>query len=470
MALLALAALAALVLPSPVRAETGGAESGGGPTRSEPAGGEGGAAESASPGGGGDPTESQGAESTGVGRRSPFARQGMWIWYVSQSQGGSLPAIVATARRHHIGTVYVKAGDGTTRWGQFDSALVDALHRGGLKVCAWQFVYGDRPLAEARIGAAAVRAGADCLVIDAESAYEGKYAAADLYLRSLRAAVGAGFPLSLAGFPYVDYHPAFPYSVFLGPGGATVNQPQMYWKAIGTSVREVFAHTYLYNRLWGRPIFPIGQTYEAPGRRPLRLFRRYSATYGAPPSWWDWQETNEREWGALGARAGARKLPGLSPEVEYPLLRIRAKGDLVVWAQERLITAGEEVEVNGIFGRAMRRAVRAFQEAHGLPVDGRLNAETWAKLVDYAPTRVEWAAGTSTASSLRRAGRGVGLPGAGRPGAGRLGAGRPGTGAGRASGSVSAGRAGAARKPLSATLPAVRDELAAAGAARGPRR
>lgn len=370
-------------------------------------------------------------ENPAVGRHSPFARQGMWIWYVDQSQGGSVPAIIATARRHGIGTVYIKAGDGTTRWDQFDRSLVEELHRGGLEVCAWQFVYGDAPVAEARVGAAAVAAGADCLVIDAEAQYEGKYAAAVLYLDTLRATVGANYPLSLAGFPYVDYHPAFPYSVFLGPGGATVDQPQMYWKAIGTSVRRVFEHTYLYNRLWGRPIFPIGQTYEAPGRGPLRLFRRYSASYGAVPSWWDWQETTVPEWGALGARVGARKLPGISPEVEYPLLKIGARGDLVVWAQERLITAGEELEVDGIFDRTMRRAVRAFQEAHGLPADGRLGSETWAKLVDYTPFKVEWGASASTADSLIR-----GAPGW-----------------------TGQGRAGVARKPLSADLPPKRDEL-----------
>ncbi|HEX4751554.1 MAG TPA: peptidoglycan-binding protein [Solirubrobacterales bacterium] len=339
-------------------------------------------------------------ENAGVGRHSPFVRQGMWIWYVDQSQGGSVPAIVATAKAHGIGTVYVKSGDGTTYWDQFSSALVAELHHAGLKVCAWQFVYGDKPVAEARVGAAAVEAGADCLVIDAEASYEGKYAAADLYLTHLRAAIGAGFPLSLAGFPYVDYHPAFPYSVFFGAGGATVNQPQMYWKAIGTSVHAAFAHTYLYNRLWGLPIFPIGQTYEDPGRRALRLFRRYSASYGAVPSWWDWQETTPPEWAALGSRGGALKLPGFEPEVEYPLLRLGARGDLVVWAQERLITAGEELEVNGIFEGATRRAVRAFQEVHGLPVDGQLGTETWAQLVDYTPFRVEWAASTSTASSL----------------------------------------------------------------------
>jgi Putative peptidoglycan binding domain len=373
-------------------------------------------------------------ENSGVGRHSPFVRQGMWIWYVDQSQGGYVPAIVATAHANHIGTVYIKSGDGTTYWEQFSAPLVAELHRAGLKVCAWQFVYGNKPVAEARIGAAAVEAGADCLAIDAEAQYEGKYAAADLYLRDLRAAVGAAYPLSLAGFPYVDFHPAFPYSVFLGPGGAQVNQPQMYWKAIGTSVGAVFAHTYLYNRVWGRPIFPIGQTYEDPGRTALSLFRRYSASYGAAPSWWDWQETTTPEWTALGDAVGGEKIPGLEPAVEYPLLKLGAKGDLVVWAQEKLITAGAEIEVNGIFERATRRAVRAFQEAHGLePFDGQLGEETWAQLVDYTSTPVEWAASTSTASSLDAPASALDLelhPGARAP-----------------------------RKPRSADLPARRDEL-----------
>jgi hypothetical protein len=395
-ALLALLTLIALALPVAARAETGGAGT---------------------------------FEKSDAGGHSAFSRQGMWIWYVDQSQGGSVPAILATAHRHHIGTVYIKEGDGATRWDQFNGALVRALHHGGLKVCAWQFVYGDAPLAEARVGAAAVRAGADCLVIDAEADYEGKYASADLYLRSLRAQIGARFPLSLAGFPYVDYHPAFPYSVFFGAGGATVNQPQMYWKDIGTSVREVFAHTYLYNRLWGKPIFPIGQTYGGPGRTPLRLFRRYSESYGTVPSWWDWQETTVPEWQALGARQGRLKLPGFAPEAEYPLLRLGAKGDLVVWAQERLITAGEELEVNGIFERATRRAVRAFQEAHGLTGDGQLGSETWAQLVKYQPFKVEWAANVPVVSSL-------------------------------AQGGTLLGRGATAHKPLSASLPPVHDELA----------
>jgi hypothetical protein len=322
---------------------------------------------------------------------TPFDRQGMWIWYVERSEGGSVPAIVARAKATGIGTVYIKAGDGSGSWGQFTTGLVQQLHRGGLDVCAWQFVYGDSPAAEARIGIAAVEKGADCLVIDAESEYEGKYAAADRYIRTLRAGIGETFPLSLAGFPYVDYHPAFPYSVFFGPGGATYNQPQMYWKAIQTSVRAVYEHTYLYNRLWGHPIYPVGQTYEAPGNGQLKRFRRFAASYGGlPPSWWDWQETGGREWGALGAASALRPLPGYRQNFTQPLLKRGARGDMVVWAQEHLVGAGQQIPVNGVFGKLTYAAVRAFQEGHGVPVDGAIGTATWQALLQIAPYRVPW--------------------------------------------------------------------------------
>jgi peptidoglycan hydrolase-like protein with peptidoglycan-binding domain len=324
---------------------------------------------------------------------APFDRQGMWVWYVERSNGGSIPAIVAQAKRAGIGTVYVKAGDGGSVWSQFTTGLVQALHRGGLDVCAWQFVYGDSPVAEARVGAAAVGKGADCLVIDAEGDYEGKYAAADRYIRTLRAGIGETFPLSLAAFPYVDYHPSFPYSVFLGPGGATYNQPQMYWKTIGTSVRAVYEHTYLYNRLWGHPIYPIGQTYESPGNGPLKLFRRFAASYGGlAPSWWDWQETSAREWGALAATSASRPVTGYRQDFTHPLLKRGSRGDLVVWAQERLVGAGQSVPVTGVFGKLTRAAVRSFQSAKGLTVDGAIGTTTWQSLLNFTPYRMRWAA------------------------------------------------------------------------------
>jgi hypothetical protein len=336
---------------------------------------------------------------------TPFDRQGMWVWYVDRSEGGSIPRIVSRADRAGIGTLYVKAGDGGNYWSQFSSGLVESLHRAGLDVCAWQFVYGERPVAEAKVGAAAAKRGADCLVIDAEGQYEGRYAAADRYVRALRARIGAGFPLSLAGFPYVDYHPAFPYSVFFGPEGATFNQPQMYWKAIGTSVRAVYEHTYFYNRLWGHPVYPIGQTYESPGSKQVLSFRRFASSYGGlAPSWWDWQETGTRTWAALGATTGG-PLTGYRPVTTQPVLKRGSRGDLVVWAQEHLVGAGQtQLPVTGIFGKQTTAAVRAFQLSRGLGIDGVIGTTTWNALLGVEPVRPRWAARRA------RAGNGAALP------------------------------------------------------------
>jgi hypothetical protein len=99
------------------------------------------------------------APGSGTANASAFDAQGMWIWYISRSNGGNVAQIIARAHRARIGTVYVKAGDGSTAWSQFTSSLVSALHAGGLKVCAWQFVYGSAPYKEASVGAAA-RCGA----------------------------------------------------------------------------------------------------------------------------------------------------------------------------------------------------------------------------------------------------------------------------------------------------------------------
>jgi hypothetical protein len=322
---------------------------------------------------------------------TPFDRQGMWIWYVSRSEGGSIPRIIAKANRYGIGTLYIKAGDAGGNWSQFTPSLVDALHAGGLEVCAWQFVYGSSPVAEAKVGAAAVRDGADCLAIDAEGHYEGKYASADRYIRALRARIGEEFPLSLAAFPYVDYHPSFPYSVFFGPGGADYNQPQMYWKAIGTSVRTVFEHTYLFNRLWGVPIYPLGQTYGGAGRKSVQRFRRFSVSYeNLQPSWWSWQETTVGGWRAVGARI-TNPVFGYRPIESHPVLKSGSRGDLVVWAQEHLKSAGESVPVTGIFGRITRAAVRDFQTRVGLRSDGVIGTTTWRALLRYEPIRWLWA-------------------------------------------------------------------------------
>ncbi|MDX6649752.1 MAG: hypothetical protein QOJ97_1703 [Solirubrobacteraceae bacterium] len=339
-----------------------------------------------------------------------FVGSGMWVWQLPRTEGGNVARIVAKARQYNVKTLFVKSGDGTNRWGQFTPELVSALRQAGLRVCGWQYVYGDKPIGEALVSAWAKQAGADCFVIDAESEYEGKYAAADQYVRKLRELVGTSYPLGLAAFPYVDYHPGFPYSVFLAAGAAQANQPQMYWKAIGTTVDANFAHTYTWNRLYKRPIFPLGQTYDRTPPAQIRRFRQVARAYGARSvSWWEWGQTIPQDWRALGDPVAA--LTQYKPSDVYPLLRMRAKGDFVVWAQQHLYSAGYKLPLDGVFGAGTRNAVLDFQRQRGLAMNGSLDDPTWRILLRLRPVAVRWRkVGTrtnATPASAPRAGRGA---------------------------------------------------------------
>jgi peptidoglycan hydrolase-like protein with peptidoglycan-binding domain len=321
---------------------------------------------------------------------NPLARRGMWIWELPYVDGGSVPSIIAGAHRYGVGTLMIKSSDGTSFWtSQFTRQLVNTLHAAGIKVCAWQYVYGNHPITEAYMGADAVHDGADCLIIDAETEYEGKYVAAQAYMQRLRKLIGNGYPVALAGFPYIDFHPAFPYSVFLGPGGAQYNVPQMYWKDIGTTTDAVFAHTYTYNLIYQRPIFPLGQVYSSPPPHQIFRFRQLSRVYGASNvSWWDWQEASAVGWNAISRPAG--HLGGYVADKLMASIGRGATGDLVVWTQEHLITAGDPVAVDGNFGAAVQTAVQSFQSDHGLMADGIIGPETWGALLRYRPATVVW--------------------------------------------------------------------------------
>jgi len=331
--------------------------------------------------------------STGAVGGTAFEGQGMWIWYVSQSNGGSVASIVAQAHAAGVTTLFIKSSDGSTNyWSQFSPQLVAELHASGLKVCAWQYVYGTNPTGEADLGAEAVANGADCLVIDAEAEYEGHYAAAQTYIDELRAKIGANFPLGLASFPYVSYHPSFPYSVFLGPAGAQYNAPQMYWKDIGQSVDTVYANTYIANRIYGRPIFPLGQTYGGVGSSDLLRFREEAVDYGATGlSYWDWQETGATGWSTLAAPLAP--LTSVTPNSEYPELASGRKGDQVLWMQEHLASAIPAQETTGVFGSQTAANLRAFQTAHGIAASGVADAATWTALLALPPIAVDWTGG-----------------------------------------------------------------------------
>lgn len=79
----------------------------------------------------------------------------------------------------------------------------------------------------------------------------------------------------------------------------------------------------------------------------------------------------------------AAKLGSSNPPdpVTWPLVRQGDSGAVVQTVQHLLRQAGATIVADGAFGPATDSAVRAFQSAHGLTVDGLVGSQTWPELV-----------------------------------------------------------------------------------------
>lgn len=315
---------------------------------------------------------------------TPLAGVSLWA-----DEVGTPQALAAQARAAGAGTVIVKAAEGTTAEGQFSPALVEELAGQGLRVCAWVFAYGVEPRGEADAAIAAVRDGATCLVVDAEDQYDGRYGSAQLYVRTLRVALGASFPIALAGQAEVLEHPTFPYSVFLGPGAFDVDMPQVYWLELGLSVPASLRAALGQNAVYGRPTVPLGQLFDGPPPAELEAFSGLSERYGClGRSFFDADAAQPAQLAALAARAAGARAGRL--RAQPPVIRPGADGDEIVWAQELLDAAGAHLPVGGFFGASTDRALEAFQRSHRLRVDGLLDAPTWRALLRLRAREPSW--------------------------------------------------------------------------------
>ncbi len=303
------------------------------------------------------------------------------------------PRSSTRARAAGISTVFVKSSDGAaSRWAQFSPELVAGLKAQGLRVCAWQFVYGNDPLGEASLGVDAIADGADCLVdrrrerlreqvrrrpaVHGRAARDGRPRVPDrLHDRSRTSTTtrGSRTPSSSA------------------PARANANLPQVYWKDIGGTVDAVSGRTLAQNRIYGvadradRPDLRqrparghraasarCGRRTAAPacrggpGRRPPspagRRSRSRSARLALPPADPGWPALTKRQQGRPGGLAPA------APRVGVPD-RDRARA--------RSTTPPT-------------RPCAQFQAARGLPVTGTTDALTWQAVLSLAVAPVSW--------------------------------------------------------------------------------
>ena len=72
---------------------------------------------------------------------------------------------------------------------------------------------------------------------------------------------------------------------------------------------------------------------------------------------------------------------GIDPAGNFPTLRRGSEGELVKSLQKRLNKEiGAGLQVDGIYGKLTEEAVKVYQKAHKLTVDGVVGPKTWAEL------------------------------------------------------------------------------------------
>lgn len=330
-----------------------------------------------------------------------FAGTSVWIWKLDQAEGGNVEAIIAKAKQAGVSTLFIKSSDGVTSEGsQFSRALVDQLHSADLRVCAWQFIYGGNPLGEAAAAAEAIRAGADCFVINAEQQYDGRYAQAQQYLAALRGAPGVGndYPLGFTSIGNTFARPTLPYSVFLGPrGGAQVAMPQVDWPAAKRPVGEVSRDVAKGWRIYGRPMVPLAQIDGDATSADIQQYRAIWEQYGSVgSSYFRWGVGPADLWSTLPQPA-----PTLDPvgDPDWAMFHSGTTGDGARWAQQHLASFDPAISIDGEFGPGTEAVVRRFQEARGLtPTTGGTGPRTWEALLEEPFTHVDWATGVRSSA------------------------------------------------------------------------
>ena len=235
----------------------------------------------------------------------------------------------------------IKSGDAGYTWSQFSPSLVSpAPGARASRSAAGSSSTGESRRPRRGSAPRRSRAGADCLVIDAEGHYEGRYRRPPLTCARCATASGADYPLGLSSLPLRRLPPGLPLLSLPRAGGRAVQPAAALLeddrRPCGRGVRP---HVRLEPRL--RAADPADgpdlHEPEAASRSGASAASRWRtawrASAGGPGS---------TRAGASGRRSRRPCLPilGYQRYDSFPFLRLGSKGDLVAWAQQLLAGGG----------------------------------------------------------------------------------------------------------------------------------
>lgn len=268
--------------------------------------------------------------------------KGMFTWVIPQCEKGDIDSIISFSKEAQLTFLMPKIADAQFEYqanSPYLKEFVIKCHAAGIKVIAWQYVYGSNPTAEANIAIEELRKYPyDGFVINAEVQYKNKPSQAEIYCKVLRNAFPNMF-IALSSYRFPSYHPEFPWNQFLKY--VDVNMPQVYWEqADGTAVKQLErCLSEFYNAKYiQKPIMPTGAAYTNAGwvAKPNDLVNFINAMDDnglSACSFWEWRYPRTRFpelWDAIVETPfpGCEIIdPPLVPSGKYNILM---KGNLIV--------------------------------------------------------------------------------------------------------------------------------------------
>lgn len=242
--------------------------------------------------------------------------KGMYIWQISQCEGGDPVSIAQAARTAGLGHVLIKLADGSYPYqigadGQLldMTPYVEALQDKGVEVWGWGYAYGYDPIGEAAIAARYVLTlGLAGWVIDAEKEYKGRRDAARRLVSELRQRLPSA-SIGLSSYRYPSLHPEFPWAELRS--GCDFDAPQVYWEQAHNPAAQLARCVREFASFKRRlPLIPTGAAYKCDGwsSTPTDAGEYILACegLGLPAyNWWSWQHAHQIDgmWDAITGAA-----------------------------------------------------------------------------------------------------------------------------------------------------------------------
>jgi hypothetical protein len=228
--------------------------------------------------------------------------KGFYIWKVPFTEGGDNQAILDLCKSAGLSHVLIKVANEDKTYNYDKQRRIDLvaplarlLKSEGITVWGWQYIYGERPLSEARKAIQRVQElDLDGFVVNAEKEFkqDGKEVAARTYMTELRNALPST-TIVLSSYRFPSYHPLFPWKDFLEY--VDINMPQVYWEGAHNPRAQLIKCVREFQNFEPyRPIIPTGAAYTAQGWRPTAedalIFLQTVMELKLPAvNFWSWQ-------------------------------------------------------------------------------------------------------------------------------------------------------------------------------------